>query len=182
MVPNDPADSLDLPIVVRNNTMATVTGIKVTALARDGSGGNVGTGNVQLGLNPIQVKPGQVAIGDVFFDSKPPAAATVTFRVSTEPISGSESLLVSQSNAIRAGGGFIDLVGTVKNQTKGKITSSPSVTGICFSLTGVPLAVASTSTDDETLPAGAVSPFSSQVFGNTPACPIWLVSATAFTS
>jgi hypothetical protein len=69
------------------------------------------------------------------------------------------------------------MLGVVTNQTHKATTSSPDVVGICFSTTGQPLASASTYTSDEAIPPGGTSPFSSQVYGDTPSCPIWLVGS-----
>lgn len=181
MVPNDIAASLDLPVVVRNNTRGPESGITVTATAHDNSGALVGTGDSQGNVVPITVEPGQIVIVDVFFQAKPPADAQVSFSVGTQGVNSNVSLLVTQSNTTPVPGGFVDLIGTVKNQTSHSLTSSPTVVGMCFSSTGQPLAMAVTSTDGNGLAAGATSPFSSQVFGSTPACPVWLVGATGST-
>ena len=182
MIPKEASSSFDLPVVVRNNTTKARVGIQVSATARDSSGTLIGVGDSQLGTEPLRVPPGQIAIGHVFFQNKPPADASVTFKVSTSSSTGKVSVMVVESNVTPVPGGFADMIGQVKNQTSKSITSSPLVVGLCFSQAGQPTAVAATSAHvDGALAPGAMAAFSSQIFGSNSDCPIWLVGALGFT-
>jgi hypothetical protein len=108
MVPNDPASSLDLPVVVRNNTSVTQSNIRISATAHDSSGKLVGTGRTDgSSVAPVSIKPGQVAIADVFFGPTPPASAQLTFNVTTERGASYQSFLVTESNVMPVGGEFV---------------------------------------------------------------------------
>jgi hypothetical protein len=173
--------SLTIPIVIRNNTTATQDGIQVSATAKN-NGTLVNTGSSQGNFIPLMVKSGQIAIGYVYFQSLPPTTATIDYSVTTgNSTTGRVNLTVTASNTVPVAGGYLNLVGQVKNQTNSKIHAAARVFGICFDSSGQPTGDGGTYTDAETLAPGAVSAFSSQISGvNTP-CVSWLVGSDAFT-
>lgn len=170
--------TLLMPIVLRNNTDEAVRGIQVTAKAVT-NGKLVSTGSSQLDLYPQTVQPGQIAIGGVFFQVRPPTSATISYTLTTGNSTGAHNvgLLVTASDTAPKGGGFLNMTGTVKNATKQKITSSASVFGMCFNSSGQPTGTLDTSTDGNAIPPGAQTTFSYQVSGDNITCTSWLVAS-----
>ena len=173
--------SLVIPVVVRNNTTKAQSGIQLTAVARN-SGELVGTGTSESNLMPLVVKPGQIAIGYVYFESLPPTTSVISYSVTTgNSTLGQVELTVTDSNTSPEAGGFLNLIGQVRNQTKSKIASPGSVFGICFDSTGQPTGTLQTYTDGNSLPPGTVEPFCDQVSGDNTPCVSWLVASNGST-
>jgi hypothetical protein len=173
--------SFTIPIVVRNNTNKTQSDVQVTAVAKV-NGTLVETGSSQLPLNPLMIKPAQIAIGYVYFQNLIPTTSTVTYTVTTGGSSEFDAnVLVTQSNTAPVAGGYLNLIGTVKNTTKKPLDAGATVYGICFDAAGQPTGDANTGTSGQRIAPGASSPFSVQVSGDNTPCVSWLVTAAAST-
>lgn len=173
--------SFTIPIVVRNNTNKTQSDVQVTAVAKN-NGTLVGTGSSQLPLNPLTIKPGQIAIGYVYFQNLIPTTSTVTYTVTTGGSNEFDTnVLVTQSNTAPVAGGYLNLIGTVKNTTKKPLDAGATVYGICFDAAGQPTGDANTGTSGQIIAPSASAPFSVQVSGDNTPCVSWLVTAEAST-
>jgi hypothetical protein len=170
-------DSLEIPIVVRNNTAKTQSGIEVTAIAQNG-GVLVGTASSEGVLQPLVVPPGQIAIGDVFFQNLIPTTSTVSYTVTTgNPIYTWVNLLVTASNISTDQFGFSDLFGVVQNQTTSTVQAGALVYGICFDSSGQPTGDLNSGTDAGDMAPGSEQPFSGQISGENTPCVSWLITA-----
>jgi hypothetical protein len=181
LIQPDGPDSLVIPVVIRNNTTKTQSGIQLTALAKV-NGKLVGTGTSQVNFQPLTVKPGQIALGYAYFQSLVPTTAIITYTVTTgNSITYDVNLPVTASNLTPVAGGSQDLIGTVKNTTKKKLSPGALVYGICFNAAGQPTGDVNTGTSGESIAAGATVPFSDQVSGDNTPCTSWLVTSYAST-
>jgi hypothetical protein len=180
LIQPDGPDSLVIPVVIRNNTTKTQSGIQLTALAKL-NGKLVGTGTSQVNFQPLTIKPGQIALGYAYFQSLVPTTASIAYTVTTgNSITYDVNLPVTASSLTPVAGGYQDLIGTVKNTTKKKLSPGALVYGICFNSAGQPTGDVNTGTSGESIAAGATVPFSDQVSGDNTPCTSWLV--TSYTS
>ncbi len=172
-------DGSSLPIVVRNRTPNTVIRIEVSAVARD-QAGILATGSDQ-GLNPNLVAPGEIAFGYVYFGGADlPADIAYEFTVNGKEAVGElaefENIrdLSPISHQIRDG----RLLGELRNDHDRTLIGPIEAAVICFSSSSEVLDHHSDFTDQGEVDAGAIMPFSIDLFDDP--CPAYLFGAFGF--
>ena len=168
-------------VVVRNNTMKPAYRVEVTSTARK-SGKLVGSGSSQ-GFAPVSVAPGQVAVGYVYFGGDIPKASVFQMKTSAEGTkqdTGSFAFLpVTITEVASVKGTYTaQVVGTLKNVNKGRVTGPISVLVACFSANGAPLQILSTFAQEDELAAAATGSFAADLFSG--GCPRYLAGAHGF--
>jgi hypothetical protein len=170
-----------IPIVVRNNTSEDVIRIKVSSVAKSVDGTMLASGG-ELSFNPNLVRPGEIAIGDIYFsnDINLPEDVKFDFEASAKPknpdtmkYENIRDLEISESNLIGE-----RIVGLLKN-TNSEIVNGPiSVVVFCFDTNGNLLSNYSDFTDKDQASLNETIPF--QVGLGNSQCPIYLISAYGF--
>ena len=167
-----------VPIVVRNMTAGTLTGIEVSGGAR--SGGQLVASGSSLGFHPSSVPPGGVAFGFVFFGSELPADVSLELTVAGSPPDqylSEVDVLVSEANLVADDYGS-HVAGTVTNASDTTVSGPFSVGVYCFD--GDLLISADTGYTDGSneLAPGASVTFSVALFDRE--CPTFLVAASGY--
>jgi hypothetical protein len=130
------------------------------------------------GFVPAQIKPGEPALGYVYFESAPPAGATYKFSAETKPADSSSyntaSVKIDEANNTGS-----SIVGTGSNQTRAKVTGPYSVHVYCFSSIGILLGEhGDYANEDSDLAPGAKISFTADLYGAK--CPTFLVGSSAY--
>ncbi len=174
VVATGPYDDL-LPVVVRNNTNATATRIKVSGSAHTPSGKLLAVGEDQT-LSPNVVKPGEISFGYVYFDGAE-LPADARFRISA---TWDRSLAKYENRRdlvlINAGGVADRIVGFARNLHKDRVTLAEA-DAACFSSTGKLLGTVSDSLAQDTIRAGQRVPFQISLYDE---CPKFLVAVAGY--
>ncbi len=163
-------------IVVRNNTRKAVGKIDITGTARDDAGKLVGSGDSQVSLQPKVVAPGEIAYGYVYFKTDSPAGSALKFDFSVDARPPDTYFLPLTISEINNTGDTI--IGTVTNDTGGKMTGPIGADVICFGSDGSIIRTKQAFVEQSDLPAAAIGSFSIDLYGN--ACPVGLVAASGF--
>ena len=178
-VHRSPTGDGQLPIVIRNNTTASVAHVDVTATARDAAGRLVATGQSQA-TNPAQLVPGEAALSSIYFQNAKdiPKDATHDFSFETIPADTSPyntaSVKVTEVN--RSGD---TIVGTAENTTGAQVTGPYAVKVYCFDKKGDIVSTEGSFADQDrdVAPDGEVT-FTVPLYGDP--CPTFLVGVTGF--
>jgi hypothetical protein len=172
-----------LPVVVRNNTSGTKTAITVTGTANTHKGNLLATGGDQ-GFYPNVVRPGEIAIGYVYFGGK--RLNNVVFRLKVtgtpqaEDTYGNRIDLQVKQPAHRNG----SIVGYLKNESSSRVTGPIQAYVQCFSKTGGVLGQYSAFTDKDSASPGEMVPFMVDLstLSGSASCPVFLVAGGGYTS
>lgn len=147
----------------RNNTDAAISHVDWSATARSG-GSIVGSGSSQ-GTTPSQVRPGEVGLAYIFFDSAAtiPDDADYDFQVSTSPADTS-FFNTADLEVTEANGSNDAIVGGATNATDANATGPFSVDVYCFDGDNLIDQATGFSDQDSAAPGDAVS-FSVALYG-----------------
>lgn len=171
------SDSSIVPVLVRNDTDATVYDVTLTVRSTDSAGKLIGSGSDQ-GFRPTAVAPGQIAIGYAFFSGgSTNAESNLEFEVdhSNEPSGYTVDLPITTLNLVKSDLSGSDLVGEVTNSTSEEV-SRPGISTACFDAGGALLSVdAFSNTVKDELAAGTKSAFTVNLFDKK--CPSYLLAA-----
>jgi hypothetical protein len=167
-------------VVIRNNADAGVSHVDLSAVARNSSGNVVATGSSQ-GCEPAQIKPGDPALGYIYFGADkalPPVGARYTFAADTtaadtSPFNTASVKIDEANNTGQA------IVGTATNKTGATLTGPYSVTAYCFDARGTLVAThgAFAEPDSDLASNGTVS-FTVDLYGEQ--CPSYLVGSSGY--
>lgn len=172
-----PYDGTSVPVVVRNNTSRTVTRITVKGAAVTAGGALLGTGSDQ-GIEPTVVRPGEIAIGYVYFDGGVPLSSkfrlTATWDPSSAQYENKRDLVISKTS------GLIDrLVGYAHNATGRPVSGPIGLLAACFSSSGKLLSTESDFADQDSLATGETAPFQISL---SHTCPTYLITAGGYSN
>jgi hypothetical protein len=172
-------DGVVLPVVVRNNTSDNVIRIHVSTVARSADGSMLAAGGDQ-GFKPNYVKPGEIALGYIYFDfdTTLPDDATYEFEVTaqdpeTTTFENIRDLDVIEQNQVEN-----RIVGMLKNSYNIVVRGPVEVVVYCFDLEGALLGYHSDFTDKDTAEPGETIPFQVELLNGK--CPIFLVAGYGF--
>jgi hypothetical protein len=171
-----------LPVVVRNNTSQTMTQIKVTGTASSRSGTLLASGGDQ-GIYPDIVKPGEIAIGIIFFNGKRLADAVFKLEATGTPQPDSQfdnRIDLSVSKPGHTGG---SVVGYLTNEAGQTVHGPVNVYVECFTQTGQLRSLYQAYTSKDSASPGKQIPFTvdlTTTYGGTDPCPVFLVAGGGF--
>lgn len=122
----------DVPVEIWNGTRTWMYKPDVAGSANSG-GKVVGSGDSLENIEPVEIAPGAVAFGDVFFSEAIPATSTFQFLATAKPGKSTyfAQMKVTTTNIV-AGSFSNDLVGTVSNPTATTVTGPIGVVAACF--------------------------------------------------
>jgi hypothetical protein len=167
-----------VPVIVRNNTDATVTRVEVSATAHDSSGAMLGAGGDQ-GFNPYLVMPGEITMGYVYFeDAQFPDDVTFDYEVSAseyDPNNSIGGLDLDVTEASISGG---NVVGIFTNNSDKAVSGPIGAVVYCFDGDGNLLDYHSDYTDKDNADPGGTIPFQIGLRGDE--CPVFLVAASGY--
>jgi hypothetical protein len=173
-----------LPVVVRNNTSQTITRIKVTGTANDPSGNLLVSGGDQ-GFMPDVVRPGEIALGYVYFGGKQlPSDAIFKLEATATPQAENNfdnhvDLTVTQARHVGD-----SIVGYLKNESPRKAMGPISVIVECFGADQQLQRDYEAFTDKDMAVPEATVPFTidlTEASGGNDPCPVFLVAGGGFT-
>lgn len=184
VVANGPSTNNTVPVVIRNNTARTVTGVEVQGAARDAAGALVGSGSSQ-GIKPAAIAPGAIGIGYVYFSSTP-AATQFTFTTTSTPSRGAgrdyfAGLEITESNAVqqqRFGTTNTEVVGSIRNPLTVAVGGPISVLVLCLDDAGNPTVTIQDFAEGDGVAPGATTTFAASSYKQ--ACGNYLVGASGF--
>jgi hypothetical protein len=165
-----------IPMIVRNNTGETVSGVSVSGTARDSAGTLVGTGQ-SLSFDPETLEAGDWSMGRFGFDVDSLSGDetfefTVDFNEGPPSFMADVELTVVEVNLIED-----RIVGTVSNPSTSESSGLSSVTVACF-VDGQLVDVRDGFTDVDEIAPGATASFTVDLF-STP-CENFAMSAAGF--
>jgi hypothetical protein len=172
-----------IPIVARNNTSQVMTGIRVTGTATNQKGDLLATGADQ-GLYPNVVRPGEIAIGYVYFNDKRFASARFHLNAKGTPQAQDDLDWAADLDVTQAAHRGGSIVGYLKNNLKTNVSGPIQVYVLCFSSAGRLQSQYQNFTDQDTAAPGESIPFMvdlENMDSDTDACPIFLVAAGGHT-
>ncbi len=170
---------VSVPIVVRNNTGHPVYGIAAAVTARDALGKLVAAGSDQ-GFHPYLVRPGEVAIGFVYFEpgSKLSASDKLGFQITSKNsiayLPGSRADLAVKEATLSGG----SIVGILSNTSGGVVNGPIGVNAICFSRKGKPISSEGAYANPDTIQRSGTASFQIDLYGD--ACPVFLVGGSGY--
>ena len=169
-----------LPVIVRNNTSQVMTGIRVTGTATGKGGALLATGHDQDDMLPNVVRPGEIAIGYVYFDGKSLPGAHFKLEATGTPQAQDEfdtSADLMVSRASHQGG---SITGYLENGLKSNVSGPVEAYVLCFSGKGQLLTQYQNFTDKDSASPGESIPFMVDLMtpsGSNDSCPVFLVAA-----
>lgn len=163
-------------VAIRNNSEDTITSVDVTGAAKDAAGTIIGSGQSQ-GLKPMNVPPGGIALGYVYYQSEIPADTAIDFTVASQPVEGDpyfRDLQMDQANLVGE-----SITGQATNASADTISGPYSVDVYCFNEAGEILnSQRGFASPDADLAAGQSVTFEIPLFGAE--CPTFLVGASGY--
>lgn len=173
------SDSDSVDIVVRNNTAKSVRRIAVSAVARTGDGKLYASGGDQ-GFHPNVVRPGEIALGYVYFGSDANLSPDLSFEFEETAKSADENgyenirdLEVVEASLVANK----RVVGMLRNPYDKPVSGPIKAVVACFDAKGALLGEYSDFTDKDTAAPGATVPYQVQIRGS---CPVFLVAGSGF--
>ena len=167
-----------LPVVLRNNTGEDVIRMTISAVVRDAGGNMLGTGGDQ-GFKPNLVRPGEIALGHVYFGGIDlPTDATFEFEVDATPSSEARFENIRDLDVVEQS--FVEnrIVGILQNSHDEHVSGPIGVVAACFDTEGVLFGYFPHNyTDKDEADPGDTVPFQVDVHGS---CPVFLVAAYGF--
>ena len=159
-------------VIVRNNTPRVARNIDVTGVATSASGRLLATGADQEML-PSTVRPGEIAIGYVFFDADLPPDARFKLRATDGPnwkraAAGGD--LVIQQSALAGD----RVVGFARNGHNRRVEGPIPAYAACFTRASKLIDLRWEFTDQDSVPPRGQLPFDIELY-NTP-CSVFLVA------
>jgi hypothetical protein len=170
-------DGSSLPIVIRNNTTATIVRPTAAATIRDANGKLVASGDDQT-FHPNVVRPGEIAIGYVFFrDGKMPPGSKVEFQLGGQ--AEDEATYENIRDVLVAEVNFTgdSAIGELKNASGEPVNGPTDVRLTCFTTSGIPLTDTSAFAKPDTMRPGGKASFSIRVPSS---CPVYILGASGF--
>ena len=173
------SDSGSIDIVVRNNTAETVRRIAVSAVARTTDGKLFATGGDQ-GFHPNIVRPGEIALGYVYFGSDANLSSDLSFEFEGTAKPADEDNYENLRDLEVAEASLVAnkrVVGMLRNPHDEPVGGPIEAVVACFDAEGALLGYYSDFTDKDTAAPGATVPFQVEIRGS---CPIFLVAGRGF--
>lgn len=162
-----------LALVIRNMTRDPIAAIEVTGIARDSSGGVVASGASQ-GFSPVLVRPGEIALGYVYFELDLAGQALayelqVSSRAPDDLFTENAGLVFAEFNPLPSGP-----AGVVKNEGEDEAAFA-AVQVVCFDDQGVPTRSDRSYADPSEIPPGGSAGFKVDLYGG--GCAHYLAAA-----
>ena len=173
------SNSDSLNIVVRNNTDKTVRRIAVSAVARTKDGKLFASGGDQ-GFHPNVVRPGEIALGYVYFgsDAKLSPDLSFEFEGTAEPADEDGYENIRDLEVVEASlVANKRVVGMLRNPYDEPVSGPIEAVVACFDAKGALLGYYSDYTDKDTAAPGATVPYQVGIRGS---CPIFLVAGSGY--
>ncbi|WP_137294773.1 hypothetical protein [Nocardioides dongxiaopingii] len=172
-------DGDSLPIVVRNRTEETLTGVAVAGTVRKPDGTLAGSGESQ-GLTPMILGPGEYAVGYVYFGgAKLSKDSQYDLTATGDPLDGNPYFIdmpIAEVNRVEGDYGD-QFVGIVTNDSGAEVTGPVSVSASCFE-DGIIVSTDTSYAEPEPIPAGGTAAFSIDIFDD--ACPQWIIGSNGY--
>jgi len=169
-----------IPLIVRNNTDQTVIRIKASGTIRDSTGILVASGSDQ-GFNPNVVRPGEIAIGYVFFgpnDSRP-KVWKVEFQTSATPIEKSRFENIRDLDVVEVNKVGKRIVGSLSNPYSEVVIGPIGVKAVCFDSSGSLLSSEMTFAEADVVEPNGKTSF--QIDSISATCPSFLLAGSGYT-
>jgi hypothetical protein len=170
-----------IPVIVRNNTTDIVIRGKVTGVVKSSADSLLATGGDQ-GFKPNVVKPGEIALGYVYFgiDINLPDDAKFEFEATATPMTPDSTkyenirdLEVSESNLVGK-----RIVGILINAYKETVSGPISIYAFCFDNQGAILSQTQAFADKDQAAYNESIPFQVGLGNNS--CPVYLVAGSGY--
>jgi hypothetical protein len=169
-------------LVVRNNTAVPVGLVQANGVARAPDGTMLAVGESQ-GFRPKYVKPGEIALGYVYFGVDLPAKATYEIELSARDeeaaSEGLGDLKVAEAAVSKVAGDSYTtgrVLGMLRNPGNVPVTGPIEVEVYCFEKDGLWKSYSNFTPKDRAEPGGTV-PFQVDLHGP---CPTYLIAASGF--
>jgi hypothetical protein len=173
------SNSSSVDIVVRNNTDKIVRRIAVSAVARAKDGSLFASGGDQ-GFHPNVVRPGEIALGYVYFGANVELSPDLTFEFegTAQPADEDRYENIRDLEVVEASlVANKRVVGMLRNPYDKPVTGPIEAVVACFDSKGALLGYYSDFTDKETADSGATVPYQVDIRGP---CPVFLVAGSGF--
>lgn len=170
-----------LPVIIRNNTTSAVIRVEVSAVASDKDGKMLASGSDQ-GFKPNLVKPGEITMGYVYFDSAElPEDAKFEFETSAEDSEGDFATFenIRDLEVVDFSQVSNRAVGYLRNQYDEEVVGPISVVAYCFNDKNELLGMFSDFTDKDNAAPGDTIPYQIDLGKE---CPIFLIAGSGYSS
>ncbi|MBI5962406.1 MAG: hypothetical protein HY863_02930 [Chloroflexi bacterium] len=170
-----------IPIVIRNNTSEDVIRVKVLGIAKSVEGTMLASGGDQ-GFYPNIVRPGEIALGYVYFgsDINLPEDVKYEFEASAKPKNPDTTKFENIRDLEIFEANLVDrrIIGLLKNTYSEMVHGPISVNVFCFDTDGNILSDNSDFTDKDQVLFDETIPFQVDLGNNQ--CPVYLITASGY--